>query len=176
MGWAKRLFVCQTYPMRILVTASSKHGTTTEIADFIASRLSDRGHDVTRKAPQEVASVDSFDAVVCGSAVYMMQWMEPAHEFMERFVFDLAKLPVWAFSVGMNGVPKDVPQDPTRIGPVLTSVKAIDHQMFAGRYAPELLSLRERTMVRLAGAVEGDFRDWAAIGDWADSIADQLSA
>ncbi len=162
--------------MHILVTASSKHGATAELADALAEHLRQRGFEVTRSAPEDVTSLDGIDAVVVGSAVYMMQWIEEAHLFFERFDAQLANLPVWAFSVGMNGVPKHVPQDPTRIGPVLTSMNAREHKMFPGRYVPALLSLRERTIVRLAGAVEGDFRDWDEVAAWANSIADQLEA
>lgn len=161
--------------MHILVTASSKHGSTDEVADAIARRLEGAGHEVDRIAPQEVESVDAYDAVVCGSAVYILQWMDGAREFMERFAAELEKKPVWAFSVGMNGVPKHAPQDPTRIGPVLTRVSAIDKKIFAGRYKPSVLSLRERSVARLAGVVEGDFRDWAQIDAWADSIAAELA-
>ena len=160
--------------MKVLVTAASHHGATIEVADAIARRLTSDGFEVVRKSPEEVDSVDGFDAVICGSAVYMTQWLPEAHDFMERFAQQLHKLPVWAFSVGMNGVPKHVPQDPSRIGPVLTRVDAKELRSFAGRYYPSILSLRERAIVRLAGAVEGDFRDWNAIDQWADSIAQQL--
>jgi len=37
-------------------------------------------------------------------------------------------------------------------------------------------SLRERSVARLAGVVEGDFRDWDAINAWADGIAAELGA
>ena len=57
---------------------------------------------------------------------------------------------------------------------MLTRVDAKELRSFAGRYDPSILSLRERAIVRLAGAVEGDFRDWNAIDQWADSIAQQL--
>lgn len=160
--------------MRILVTASSKHGATSETADAIARRLHDRGHETVRMRPEEVLSLEGIDAVVVGSAVYMLQWIDEAYDFVERFSDELALLPVWAFSVGMNGVPKHAPQDPARIGPVLTRVSAAEHKIFPGRLRPSLLSLRERTVVRLAGAVEGDFRDWEAVDGWADSIADAL--
>ena len=162
--------------MRILVTASSQHGSTREVADAISRRLTNEGFDVLQSAPQDVTSLEGIDAVVCGSAVYMLQWLPEAHDFMDRFTQDLHRIPVWAFSVGMNGVPEHVPQDPTRIGPVLTKIEAVEHRAFAGRYIPSLLSLRERTIVRLAGAVEGDFRDWPAIDEWAASIASSLKA
>ncbi len=160
--------------MRILVTASSKHGSTAEIADAIADRLRASGAEVVRRAPEDVVSLDGVDAVVCGSPVYMSQWMPEASAFLQRFETQLAHLPTWAFSVGISGVPKHAPQDPSRIGPVLMKVHVVHHQMFPGRYDPELFSLRERSIVRLAGGVEGDFRDWAAVDRWADGIAAEL--
>ena len=160
--------------MKVLLTAASQHGTTVEIADAIARRLTSEGLEAVQNAPQDVDSLAGFDAVLCGSAVYMTQWMTSAHDFMERFAQDLHKMPVWAFSVGMNGVPKHVPQDPSRIGPVLTRIDAKELRSFAGRYDPSLLSFRERAIVRLAGAVEGDFRDWDEIDQWAGEIASEL--
>lgn len=161
--------------MRILVTASSKHGATTEIADAIAERLRAAGHEVVRRDPADVLSLDGFDAVVVGSAVYMTQWMEGASTFLRRFETTLARIPVWAFSVGLSGVPKHSPQDPSRIGPVLLNVHLVNHTTFPGRYDPRRLSLRERSIARLAGAVEGDFRDWTAVDRWTDGIIDSLA-
>lgn len=162
--------------MRILVTASSKHGATAEIANAIAERLRRAGHEVEQRRPEDVVSLQGVDAVVCGSAVYMSQWMAPAAAFLQRFETQLARMPVWAFSVGLSGVPKHTPQDPSRIGPVLMKVHVVHHQTFPGRYDPHLLSLRERSIVRLAGGVEGDFRDWAAIDAWTDDIIRELAA
>ena len=155
--------------MHILVTASSKHGATDEVADAIAKRLEAAGFTVDRVAPADVTTV-------VGSAVYILQWMPEAHDFMERFKDDLRDKPVWAFSVGMNGVPKHSEQDGNRVGPLLTHVNCRELRTFPGRYKPELLSLRERSVARLAGVVEGDFRDWAAIDAWADDIAAALNA
>ena len=162
--------------MHILVTAASKHGATDDVADAIAKRLQESGMTVDRIAPSEVTTVAPYDAVVVGSAVYVLQWMPEAHDFMERFGDDLQGKPVWAFSVGMNGVPKHAPQDPTRVGPLLTHVNCRDLRTFPGRYKPSLLSLRERSVARLAGVVEGDFRDWEAIEQWTDGIIAELSA
>ena len=172
---ARGLLVIHTGRMHILVTAASKHGSAHEIAEAIAHRLEDAGHSVDVVAPAAVESVDPYDVVVCGSAVYILQWMDEAKSFLERFAEQLKTKRVWAFSVGMNGVPKHAPQDPTRIGPALTHVLAIDKHTFAGRYKPSLLSLRERSVARLAGVVEGDFRDWSEVEAWADSIAAELS-
>ena len=160
--------------MKVLITVSSKHGATAEIADAIAQRMASAGFTVDQVAPDAVESLDPYDAVIVGSAVYMTQWMAPSAQFMQRFSEQLRQMPVWAFSVGLSGVPKNTPQDPSRIGPVLTKVNVVHHQMFPGRYRPTKVSLRERTIARLAGAVEGDFRDWKAVDRWTDQIVAEL--
>lgn len=160
--------------MHILVTAASKHGATDEVADAIATRIAASGFTVDRLAPADVASVEGYDAVVVGSAVYILQWMPEAHDFMERFKDELPAGQVWAFSVGMNDVPKSSEQDGSRVGPLLTHVKCRELRTFPGRYKPSLLSLRERSIARLARVVEGDFRDWEAIDQWADEIVAAL--
>ena len=160
--------------MHILVTAASKHGATDEVADAIAKRIEASGITVDRPPPADVTSVADYDAVIVGSATYILQWMPEAHDFMERFKDQLPVGQVWAFSVGMNGVPKHSKQDGSRVGPLLTHVKCRELRTFPGRYKPSLLSLRERSVARLAGVVEGDFRDWEAIERWADEIVDAL--
>jgi len=160
--------------MHILVTAASKHGATDEVADAIATRIAASGFTVDRLAPADVTSVEGYDAVVVGSAVYILQWMPEAHDFMERFKDELPAGQVWAFSVGMNDVPKNSEQDGSRVGPLLTHVKCRELRTFPGRYKPSLLSLRERSIARLARVAEGDFRDWEAIDQWADEIVAAL--
>lgn len=162
--------------MKILVAAASRHGATREVADAIAKRLREDGLDVDRRSPEQVASLGGYDGVVIGSAVYMTRWLGTASAFLERFHDSLGTVPVWAFSVGLSGVPKHQPQDPSRIGPARSREHIDNSVAFAGRYDPSLLSLRERSVARLAGAVEGDFRDWDAIGRWADSIGAALTA
>ena len=45
---------------------------------------------------------------------------------------------------------------------------------FAGRFDPSKLSLRERSIAKLGGATEGDYRDWDEVRQWADAIATSL--
>ena len=78
--------------MKVLLTAASQHGATTEVAEAIARRLKADGLEVVCKPPQDVDSLEGFDAVICGSAVYMTQWMPAAHDFMERFAQELHKV------------------------------------------------------------------------------------
>ena len=64
--------------MRVLVTSATKHGATGEIAQAIADTLRDQGLDPTVLEPEQVDTVDGYDAVVLGSAVYAGHWLKPA--------------------------------------------------------------------------------------------------
>lgn len=165
-----------TGPMKILLVSSSRHGSTDEVASAIADRLRGSGLEVDQARPEDVTDVSGYDAFVLGSAVYMTHWTPEAVDFTRRFAEDLRKHPVWAFSVGLSGLPKGEVSDPHRIGPVLLSIDPKDHVTFAGKFDPTKLSLRERSIARMGGASEGDFRDFEAVQEWADAIATTLTA
>ena len=89
--------------MKILLTSSSKHGSTDEVAAVIAERLRAAQIDVETKRPEDVDSVEEYDAFILGSAVYMTTWMPEAVDFTTRFRDVLRARPVWAFSVSAQG-------------------------------------------------------------------------
>jgi len=165
-----------TDAMRILLTSSSRHGSTDEVGAAIAQELRAAGHDVDQSHPEDVTDVAGYDAFVLGSAVYMTRWTAEAIDFTQRFSESLHSHPVWAFSVGLSGLPKGKVSDPHRIGPVLLSIDPEDHATFPGRFNPAELSLRERSIARMGGASEGDFLDLDAVRAWADKIAQDLAA
>lgn len=162
--------------MNILLVSSSRHGSTDEVADVIAERLREAGLTVEQAHPEDVTDVSGYDAFVIGSAIYMTHWTDEAVEFTWRFHDQLRDKPVWAFSVGLSGLPKGKISDPHRIGPVLLNLDPEDHVTFPGRLDPSALSLRERTIARMGGASEGDFRDMEAVRDWASAIATTLTS
>lgn len=162
--------------MRVLVVVASKHGSTTGIGDAIADVLAARGHEITRATPAEVTGLDGVDAVVLGSAIYMSQWLEPARGMVARLGPELRRLPVWMFSSGPVGTEVKATQETARIHPLLDAVEPLDYQVFAGVVDRQVLNLRERSIVRMVGASDGDFRDWDAITSWAGQIADTLAA
>jgi hypothetical protein len=100
--------------MKVLVCAASKYGATSEIAQAVTDVLAERGCEVTVLPPQEVGPVEEFNAVVLGSAVYMGQWMKPARELAERQATTLADRPVWLFSSGPVGEPRQARRKPRR--------------------------------------------------------------
>ena len=95
-------------------------------------------------------------------------------DFTRRFSSALRDRPVWAFSVGLSGLPKGKIADPYRIGPVLLSIDPEDHITFPGRFDPGVLNVRERTIARMGGATEGDFLDLEAVRAWGASVAATL--
>ena len=65
--------------MRVLVTAASRHDGTREIADAIASGLAQRGVDAEARPVEQIGTLDGFDAVVAGSAIYMGRSQQGDH-------------------------------------------------------------------------------------------------
>ncbi|MGC5616072.1 flavodoxin domain-containing protein [Georgenia sp. Z1491] len=161
--------------MKILVVTSSRHGATDEVGDRIVDVLRSAGHLSRRVAPSSTVSLDGVDAVVVGSAVYMTQWMESMRAFVTGRADVLRALPVWVFSVGLAGVPHGEVQDPMRAARFISALDPIDYRTFRGRLDPSLLGLRERSVIRMAGGMEGDYREWDKIEAFAGEIAAQLT-
>jgi menaquinone-dependent protoporphyrinogen oxidase len=162
--------------MRVLVSAASKYGATGEIAEAIGQVLSERGFDTAVIAPGEVETLDGYDAVVLGSAVYAGHWLKPAKELVDRSGGALAARPVWLFSSGPVGEPPKPEEDPVDVAEIFEATKAREHRVFAGKIAKKQLSFPEKAIVMALRVADGDFRQWSAVKDWAATIADALEA
>lgn len=164
----------------VLISAASMHGATAEIAQAIGQALVGHGLTVSVISPGEVRAIDGYDAVIIGSAVYTGHWLGPAKELVNRFGDTLDGRPVWLFSSGPVGDPsgklaKSMGEDPVDLPAMLEATHARDHRMFAGKLDRKHLSLPQRAALLVFRGLEGDFRDWAQIRQWADSIAAQLT-
>jgi len=167
--------------MKVLVTAASMHGATAEIAKAIGQTLSEQGLVVTVLPPGEVTSVGEYDAVVIGSAVYAGHWLEAAKDLVNRCRDGLVTRPVWLFSSGPVGDPagklaRAMDTDPVDVVGIRVTTGAQDHRMFAGRLDRKLLTRPQRASLLVFRGLQGDFRDWAGVRQWADGIARQLTA
>ena len=171
--------------MKVLVSAASKHGATDEVTQEICRALREALHErsgtggeddvsVDVYPPEEVSSVDAYNAVVLGSAVYAGHWMESARELAERHAAVLAERPTWLFSVGPIGDPPKPEEDPVDVAEILRSTKAREHRVFSGKLDKGQLGFGEKAIVLALRAPEGDFRDWEAIRAWAKEIAAAL--
>ena len=160
--------------MNVLVTAATRHGSTLEIATIIAGILEDAGHDTDVRPPGEIRSVDGYDALVIGSAVYMGRWLEPARDLIHRVSGELAGRSVWLFSSGPLGELPKPDGEPTDVAALRTATGAIDHRVFPGRLVKSELGFAEKVVVAGVRAPYGDFRPWDDLMTWGRGIADRL--
>jgi menaquinone-dependent protoporphyrinogen oxidase len=165
---------------RVLVAHASKRGSTAEIAQAIAEELREAGLDVDCRAAGEVRSLDGYDAVVLGSAVYMKRWRGDAKHFLRKHADEISKRPFWVFSSGPVGEPSKTPDaswlEPPRIVDRAQQLGVRDHVVFGGRVPAEPRGPIERAMVSNTPVEYRDRRDWDEIRAWAKQVALELGA
>lgn len=130
--------------------------------------------------PADVRSIGGYDAVIIVSAVYMGHWLDPAKNFVNRFGDALTSRSVWLFSSGPVGKPSGKPaqsmdQDPVDLPALVEATCARDHRRFAGKLDRKHPSVPQRASLLAFRGLEGDFRDWAGVRQWAEGIAHQLA-
>jgi menaquinone-dependent protoporphyrinogen oxidase len=162
--------------MRVLVSAASKHGATTEMAATIGATLESAGFEVVVAVPAEVTDVSEFDAAVIGSGVYAGRWLAPARDLLRRHRDALALIPVWLFSSGPVGEPLAPAEDPVDAAAMVALIGARGHRVFAGQLDRARLGVAERAIVAVVHAHDGDFRPWPEIKAWGRTIARELGA
>jgi menaquinone-dependent protoporphyrinogen oxidase len=162
--------------MRVMVACASKHGSTEGIAEAIAERLHQLGHEAVAVRVSDVTDLDGIQAVVLGSAVYAGSWLKEATEFAEANAGTLSELPLWLFSSGPLGTEvEDEEEQPRQLAKLTETLRPKAHRMFFGAIDRSTLGFGERMMMKAVKAPEGDFRDWSAIAGWADEIAEELA-
>lgn len=162
--------------MRVLVSAASRHGSTAEIAAEIASVLVEAGIDAGVVPPDDVPSLDGWDAAVIGSAIYVGHWLAPARDLVERLAPELAERPVWFFSSGPIGDPPSPVEEPEDVADLVALAGARGHQVFAGRIDRKQLGLGEKVIMTALRTPEGDFRPWTDVRAWTEGIARALAS
>jgi menaquinone-dependent protoporphyrinogen oxidase len=161
--------------MRALVAFASKNGATAEIADVIAETLRSAGVSVDDRPAKDVRSLDGYDAVVLGSAVYMKRWMADARHLFRKHRRELGELPFWIFSSGPCGAKPDPAWgEPPRLVKQAEELGVRDHVVFGGRLPVEPSGFIEQAMVRDTPPEFADLRDWDEIRAWASGIAAAL--
>lgn len=161
---------------KILVAYASKMGATAEIAEAIGNDLRAYGHDVDVLDVAHVHTVEPYDAVVLGSAIYARRWRRSAVSFLRHNVDALRGRQVWLFHSGPVGPDKDEQQDmPHAVRHLAHEIGATPAVTFSGRL--EQATAKGFLARHLAtGTLAGDARDWARIHAWATDIAAAITA
>lgn len=173
--------------MSILVAYATKYGSTQGLAERIAETLRAEGLEVDLKPAGEARDLTGYEAFVIGSAAYMGSWLKEASELVRRNRETLATRPVWLFSSGPLGrATRDskgqdvlVASEPKEFAEFATGVRPRDMHVFFGaldhsklRGVHRLFSLAPASERLL---IEGDFRNWELVDDWARGIARELA-
>ena len=164
----------------ILVTYASKHGATKEIAEKIGEVIRQAGLQVDVLPVKGIHDLTSYRAVILGCAVYIGKWLKEAGEFLEVHEKSLAERPLWLFSSGPTGNGDAVVllggwQLPSDQQPIIDRIQPHNIAVFHGYINPDKVNVIEKWSIQnLVKKPFGDFRDWAAITSWANSIADTL--
>lgn len=174
--------------MKVLVAYESKYGATEGIAERIGEALRKRGLEADVSRCSSLRDISGYDAYVVGSAAYAFNWRKAARKFVERNADELAAHPTWLFSSGPLGTESvdkegnDVLKgaEPKQFTDYADLVHPKGMQVFRGAYHHDKIRGGDRIIAWMPAIrdimPEGDFREWDAIDDWANSIADDLGA
>jgi menaquinone-dependent protoporphyrinogen oxidase len=158
----------------ILVAYATKKGSTQEVAEAIAERLDERGLQTTVQPAGEVTDLTGFDGIVLGGSLYMTRWHADARRFMRRYTEMLATLPLAVFAMGpLTTEERDVEGARKQLDHALAKtpdVTPVSIAIFGGVVDPAKLRFPFNHMPA------SDARDWDAIREWADEVAELLRA
>jgi len=156
--------------MSILVTYGSTRGGTEGLARMVADGLGEEGFTVALLPPRQVKSLDGYDAVVVGGALYAFRWHRAAKRFVKHHAGELQKRPTYFFSSG----PLDDSAAKGDIAPVkgvqalMDRVGARGHVTFGGRLSPDARGFPASAMAK---NLSGDWRDAGHVREWVRAIA-----
>ncbi len=164
---------------KILVTYASRTGSTAEIAEAIAKALTEGGAQVDVLPMQAIKDLDSYRAIVAGSAIRKSKWLPEAVQFIRAHQSTLIHKPFAMFTVCITLAMGTGEQYRSAVqgwvAPVRSLVRPLSEGLFAGRLDFSQLPFNWDTFLfRISVALgifpRGDHRDWNAIRVWAEGL------
>jgi menaquinone-dependent protoporphyrinogen oxidase len=172
--------------MKLLVGYASAHGSTAEIAQFMARLLRAFDVEVTVADLNSVQDVGGYDAFIVGSAIHAGMWLQSVSLFFERFADVLKAKPVFLFITCIRVMEADGLEHALEYyvhQPTLEKVGIDTVGVFAGRLAIGAIDWNERWVLasnydgsEASKLVNHDYRDWQAIAAWTLQVTQQLQA
>jgi menaquinone-dependent protoporphyrinogen oxidase len=164
---------------KVLVSYATKYGSTKEVAEKIADNMRAQADDVDVMSVDDVKSIDGYDKVVFGAALYAGNISGPAKKFLNRNRAVLAGKPVSMFLLGpISRDEKEMTGAEDQMAKVLAKYdwfKPVSSQIFVGKFDLSMLKWPFSLVAKMKGTplygeTLRDERDWDAISAWAASI------
>ena len=165
---------------KVLVTYSSKAGSTSEVAAAIAEVLNKNGASVTVAPIKKVDDISNYQAVVVGSLIRMGLWVGEAKKFVETNKAVLEKIPTAYFTTCAT-LKED--NEKTRaevagyVEPVHQILTPVESALFGGKMDTSKLNFFDRKITEMMAKGEnpnGDYRNWDEINAWAEKLVPQM--
>jgi len=161
---------------KILVAYGSWAGSTQEIAEAIGQSLRDGGAEVEVLPARLVKDLSPYHAAVIGSGIRVDQPHKAILRLLKKHHKALGQIPVAYFVVSLV-MRKDTPINRAEANSYLkpmykeaAEVNPVSVGLLAGKYDPKKVSLLMNWVMNSAMFSPGDFRDWDAIRQWAESL------
>jgi menaquinone-dependent protoporphyrinogen oxidase len=170
--------------MKILVAYATAHGSTGEVAEFIARTLRTYSVEVDVKNVQAITKLDEYDAYVMGSAIHGSMWLREMTLFTRRNLEQLARHPAYFWVTCIRALEEDGREyarkyyfDPE----TLKALQMRDTAVFTGKLRTDAITRQEVWYLashydgrQTAGILNDDFRNWQEIAAWANRVAQDL--
>ncbi len=161
----------------VLVAYASKFGSTREVAERVAARLSAGGLATDLRAAGDVKSLSGYQAVVFGGALYMFRLVREGRRFLFRHRKALSRMPIVVFAMGpTEKVEQHFIDARSHLDKTLLKLKGVspvDVTIFGGVFDASKLKFPYANAATKA-MPPADLRDWKAIEAWADSLPEKL--
>jgi menaquinone-dependent protoporphyrinogen oxidase len=151
-------------------------GSTQEVAEAMAATMREQGLTVDVRPAREVTTLDGYEAVVLGAALYMFRWHKDAKRFLGRQRKALATRPLAIFALGPLGKEeKEMQEARAQLDKELAKfpwLAPLAVEVFVGKLDPTKVGFPGSLFMKQIPA--SDLRDWDAIRAWAAEVAGRL--
>jgi menaquinone-dependent protoporphyrinogen oxidase len=163
---------------KILVTYASRAGSTQGVAQAIGEVLVRYDADVDLRYILDVKEITDYSGIIIGSPLRTGHWLPEAIQFVHIHQQQLLKRKVAYFVVCMTlheYTPENCQKVLSTLNPVCKWVEPMDIGLFAGALKIQKLKFFWRLIAKFSGLPEGDFRNFEAIREWAEHLANELT-